>query len=579
VASIVQWDEIKHDFLGWDEERQGRNLFLENHPEYPAYLLVNSFDPLFTHTLRDTIGEYRAIHKLKFEKLVEAADEAGYEHLIYTRPPSELFDFLEKLDEPFPTDLNVDLKKFQIRGYNFLRSQDSKFYNWSTGTGKSVIACAETKHLLETGQIDKVIVLSKSHNKINWQRQFKKIVGLDAVTDQVTGNVSTRREKRSELYQSEQIIIINYEKLRFRPEGEEAKYDVMGRKRPSASGDGQELAAALKGKRVLWIMDEMTNKMKSMSTGWYKGMVKLKRVTKQNRFMELTARKIDRDPENIYACMKIIAPGTWNSIATFRQQYAKSMSTFSPWRVASWDQKKLPELGMRLSHMTHIADKYTDPEIRAEFPEDHWEDIWVDMSDEDRKLYQLVEEGVLAGLGDVPTISKIVPLMLVCNNPLMLAQSESKVAKAIVEKMKVTDKHCAKLETLQEMLDEIEGKVVIFSMFNDLGSKMLAPYLAKWGHSYVLYDGNPKKMQEAQDRFRQDKRVKIFLSSDKGSDSIDLEQATTVINYDLPWNYSTLIQRVNRISRLTSDAEHVFYYNLVTAANTVEERKLKFAGT
>jgi SNF2 family DNA or RNA helicase len=58
-----------------------------------------------------------------------------------------------------------------------------------------------------------------------------------------------------------------------------------------------------------------------------------------------------------------------------------------------------------------------------------------------------------------------------------------------------------------------------------------------------------------------------------GSDSIDLEQATTVINYDLPWNHSTLIQRVNRISRLTSQAEHVFYYNLIVA-DSVEEKKM-----
>lgn len=41
-------------------------------------------------------------------------------------------------------------------------------------------------------------------------------------------------------------------------------------------------------------------------------------------------------------------------------------------------------------------------------------------------------------------------------------------------------------------------------------------------------------MQKAQDLFQNNPWVKIFLSSDKGSDSINLEQATSVINYDLP---------------------------------------------
>jgi SNF2 family DNA or RNA helicase len=109
-------------------------------------------------------------------------------------------------------------------------------------------------------------------------------------------------------------------------------------------------------------------------------------------------------------------------------------------------------------------------------------------------------------------------------------------------------------------------------MYNEFGSRALAEYVQKWGHSYVLYDGTPTQMQSAQDRFREDPSIKVFISSDKGSDSINLEQATSVINYDLPWKYSTLLQRVNRINRITSTASHVWYYNLIMVS-TMEERK------
>jgi len=575
MPNFERWnDSFLEEFRGWDAERQGRALFIEQHPDYPAYLLVNSFDPLFPHTLKEVIGEYRAVHKLQFQQLLDAADEHGFGPIVYASDPAELYAFLNHLDDPLPVELNVELRKFQLRGFNYLKDLPSSICNWSTGTGKSVFGVTWAKYLLEADLVDKVVVLSKSHNKINWQRQFTRIGAIEAHTDSVKGATpAVRRERRGDLYKDAQILIINYEKMKYRPEKEVVRHDLTGRKRPSASGDGQELEAALKGQRVAWIFDEMPTKMKSMQTAWYKGCQKLTRTTKQNYMTALTATKIERSPENIYACAKILDKTIWPNLAGFRTSYAKSMSAFAEWQVASWDHRKLPELGMRLAHITHKASKYTDPEIAAEFPKDDWEDVWIDMSEPDRKLYDAIKKGILEQSEDNLTITKLIPLQLVCNNPLLLQQSQSKVALEAVKKFKLTDQHCAKLEKLRDILDEVDGKVVIFSAFNDFGSKMLAPYLSAWGHPFVLYDGNEAKKQQAQDRFRVDKRVKVFLSSDQGSDSIDLEQAATVINYDLPANHSTLTQRVNRISRLTSEFDRVFYMNLVYA-DTMEERKL-----
>jgi SNF2 family DNA or RNA helicase len=198
------------------------------------------------------------------------------------------------------------------------------------------------------------------------------------------------------------------------------------------------------------------------------------------------------------------------------------------------------------------------------------------MTDHDRKLYNAAREAiVLDSTGaNMNLMNRLTPLQLICNNPLTLVKSQSMIAQFLVQSHKITDQYCAKLSKLEDLLGNIDGKVVIFSRFNELGMHMLAPYLARWGHTFVVYDGNKKQMQAAQDRFRLDKRVKVFLSSDQGSDSIDLEQATTVINYDLPHNDSTLLQRVNRISRLTSEADHVFYINLLMV-KTLEEKNLK----
>jgi hypothetical protein len=131
-------------------------------------------------------------------------------------------------------------------------------------------------------------VLSKKHNKINWTRSYEKFADLEAVTDHAPGkNADERRARRLDVYTDNRIIVLNYEKL---------------------SGDEAELAKALKGQRVLWIFDEMPNKMKSMRTKWYKATVRLQKLTKENRQLELTAKKLDTDPENVYSCVKILDP-------------------------------------------------------------------------------------------------------------------------------------------------------------------------------------------------------------------------------------------------------------------------------
>lgn len=566
MPEIIRWSsDLENKLSGWDETQRSTSLFVEQHPDYPAFLLVNSLDPLYMHNLKDVLNEYRSINRLKLNELLRRAHEEGYTKLYFMDDPDELYQFIDGLDEPYPCELTVDLKQFQLRGFNYTKDLPSAIINWSTGTGKSVYSVARVKYLFETDKIDKVVILSKSHNKINWQRTLDRIGNLSSFRDDEAkgSNAEKRRADRSKNYQKSRIIILNYEKLRF-------KGDDRG------NGDGEELLSVLKNQRVLWIWDEMPNKMKSMSTAWYKGAEKLLRITKLNYQVELTAKKLDTNPENVYSCTKLLDKSIWPSVAVFRTCYAKSMSTFSPWQVATWDTKKLPELGMRLAHITHIANKYSDPDIRAEFPEDHWEDVIVDMSKEDRRLYDIVEKGVIDDLsGDyTEMLTKILPLQLICNNPDLINRFNGQLGDNLREHYKWSDQYCAKLEVLRSMLDEIEGKIVIFTMFNDLGVKMLAPHMIKWDVPFVLYSGTNNNKQVAQDRFRTDPRVKVFLSSDAGSDSIDLEQATTVINYDLPWNHSTLIQRVNRISRLTSESDHIFYYNLITA-DTLEERKLK----
>jgi SNF2 family DNA or RNA helicase len=326
----------------------------------------------------------------------------------------------------------------------------------------------------------------------------------------------------------------------------------------------------------------MPTKLKNPSTATFKGAMKVVRATKITYQSMLSATPLENAPEDVYACVKILTlksdKKVFTNLTDFRKTYAKSMNPWARWQVASWDTEKLQEMGMRLSHMTHQADKYRDPEIRAQFPKEQWEDIIIDMSKEDRLLYEAVQKRIVEEFKIQDDIlSKLHVLQLICNNPASLRLGDSELARAVVEKYNPTDRYSAKLDTLRELLSQVSGKVVLFSMYNKLGAQMLTDYIGDWGYSYVLFDGNAKKKQDALDRFKNDRRIKLFISSDQGSDSINLQEATSVINFDLPYLHSRLLQRVNRVNRLTSVADWVFYFNLLMA-NTMEERKLKIIG-
>ncbi|NWF75119.1 MAG: hypothetical protein HXY53_00855 [Nitrospirae bacterium] len=58
-----------------------------------------------------------------------------------------------------------------------------------------------------------------------------------------------------------------------------------------------------------------------------------------------------------------------------------------------------------------------------------------------------------------------------------------------------------------------------------------------------------------------DEEIHILLSTDVLSEGQNLQDADTVINYDLPWNPVRLIQRIGRIDRLKSKHDFVHIYN------------------
>jgi hypothetical protein len=137
--------------------------------------------------------------------------------------------------------------------------------------------------------------------------------------------------------------------------------------------------------------------------------------------------------------------------------------------------------------------------------------------------------------------------------------------------------HGMKVDELAAQLDEIleQGgeKVVVFSQWQRT-HELIARRLRARGHGFVMFNGSvPGPARKGLiDRFRDDEKCRVFLSTDAGGVGLNLQHAAVVVNMDLPWNPAVLEQRIGRVHRL-GQQRAVRVINFV-AQGTIEEGML-----
>lgn len=615
-------DELITHIADADDDEQGRWLILEDHPEFSGQWAVSCLDPHFFKDFEPLIGSYRSLPPNKLDGFIQVADELEYK-IAFGDDPGSILDAYEHLNDEPSVEIDSSLPNtekgflpFQRHGFNKLKDQDAGVALWSTGTGKTVLATALTKYHQQQDNFDLCLFVVKSSNKVNTQRKLEDLGGIKSVV--VSGPPGWRQKIYENVLQRLSdgergiVMVLNYEKFRddfaevYENENENEVMRLVDDYLPFFEGD------------LLCVWDEMPNKLKNRNTWLYTAVSKAlyhgapaldwdrKRPKRLIQYM-LSATPIENDPENWFNCIRILDPRIYGTVAEFRAQFVKSYNFFNPHKPEKWHE--LEKIGLMAAHIVHEVDKETDPEVRAMFPDTIEEPYYIDWSESDRKVYDTVTgkaKDILEAF-DVDEVLALISLMqMLCDAPSMVNDSaarreayeralegflesfdpdlkepsregsEAAIELLIAVGKVLSDDSHAKLQTLKSLLTEEHAheKVCVFTIFNDTLLPKLAEYLDDWGVTYVLYRGTDAQKQEAQDAFREDPDIQVFLSSDAGSDSIDLEQASVVIHYDLPWKWSTFIQRQNRIHRVTSLHETVRYYTLMMA-NSVEDRKAK----
>lgn len=134
----------------------------------------------------------------------------------------------------------------------------------------------------------------------------------------------------------------------------------------------------------------------------------------------------------------------------------------------------------------------------------------------------------------------------------------------------ITVEKDAKLNTFKEKLLELkgEGKILVFSYYTDTvryvvdSLKNDGAFMKKFGGDIERMDGSftPKQREDAVDRFLH-KNTKLLMSTDVLSEGQNLQKAKIMINYDLHWNPTRIIQRAGRIDRIGSPFERIKIFN------------------
>jgi len=71
------------------------------------------------------------------------------------------------------------------------------------------------------------------------------------------------------------------------------------------------------------------------------------------------------------------------------------------------------------------------------------------------------------------------------------------------------------------------------------------------------------------------KKINILLSTDVLSEGQNLQSAKYLINYDLHWNPTRMIQRAGRIDRIGSQYKKIFVYNFFPEERTRRASKTR----
>lgn len=128
------------------------------------------------------------------------------------------------------------------------------------------------------------------------------------------------------------------------------------------------------------------------------------------------------------------------------------------------------------------------------------------------------------------------------------------------------------------------SKLIIFTESKDTADYLEAELQKEFGEIVIAFTGQSSASIRTRiiDNFdakvRKPKNdIRILVSTEVLAEGVNLHQSNIVINYDIPWNPTRLIQRVGRVNRVDTKFENIYTYNFFPTIKSNDHIKLKEA--
>ncbi|MBE0557404.1 MAG: hypothetical protein IH628_09245, partial [Proteobacteria bacterium] len=136
------------------------------------------------------------------------------------------------------------------------------------------------------------------------------------------------------------------------------------------------------------------------------------------------------------------------------------------------------------------------------------------------------------------------------------------------------EKNDSKYQELRRLLLELlpDEKAVIFAYYRPTLAYLRRRLMADNVNVTIIHGDIPNDQRwEEIERFKDPRGPRVLLSSEVGSEGIDLQFCRVMVNYDLPWNPMRIEQRIGRIDRVGQQAKRLSIVHF-KIKDTIEER-------
>ncbi|HTV43014.1 MAG TPA: DEAD/DEAH box helicase [Candidatus Sulfotelmatobacter sp.] len=434
-----------------------------------------------------------------------------------------------------PHETTVPLFPYQREGMLHLAFTERALLADEMGLGKTIQAISACALLHRLKKARRVLVVTPASLKTEWEDQIRKFTTLDWKL--VFGSKARRLQVYDGGPNAAFFTIVNYEQM------VADALDVNARMAPD-----------------IVVLDE-AQRIKNWST---KTAQAVKRLRSRYAFV-LTGTPIENRIDELHSLMDFLNPSVLGPLFRFNRDFYEL------------DEKGRP-VGCRNLDVLHQRIKpfmlrRRKADVETELPERTDHNRFVPLSDCQRQNYAAHEQEVMK----LANIAARRPLTQQESDKL---QRELAMMRMICDTnfiLDPDDRACPKMGELEKLIEEScanDSKVIVFSEWERM-LQLVREHCNEHDIGCAWHTGSvPQQRRRAEiNAFKNDPDCRVFLSTDAGATGLNLQNASVVINCDLPWNPAKLEQRIARAWR-KHQTKPVTVFNLISE-DTIEHRMLE----